>query len=253
MYLLQNTEQGPERINMIIGSNGTSTTTEQQPTLDVAIIISILTTFTKYDHQSKSSSQQQQQCCDDEVMLSRCQYFFDYLGVGGSGSDTMTMSSELIEACCYEAIEVLATSMQHYSNKNNESSSDNGTIERGVVVLDWLVGLLCDEKLIASSDSSVVLLDDVTPQDVKEGDTLWYITDGTVNDSPRVKATIMKIHTDDFPNLYFTIEAYGDGTNNDDNDKSSGVIVRQTVAQRLKTRQFPAGVESASSSSLLPS
>ena len=89
---------------MILGSSSTSA--------DVGIIIPILTTFIKYDHHSKSSLQQQHQWRDDEVMLSRCRHFFDSLGVNGSGSDMIMTSSELIEACCYEAIEVLASSME---------------------------------------------------------------------------------------------------------------------------------------------
>ena len=187
-------------------------------------------------------------------MLSRCQHFFDSLGVNGSGSDIIMTSSELIEACCHEAIEVLATSMEEYLKKNNESSADHGTFKRGVVVLGWLVGILCDEKLEASTDTSVFVSDDVAPKDVKEGDTIWYVTDGTVNDSPRVKANIVKIHTDDLTNLYFTIELpnYGNRTNNDnsdDNDESSEVIVRQTVAQRLKNQQFQVEIEAVSSSS----
>jgi len=59
----------------------------------------------------------------------------------------------------------------------------------------------------------------VLARDIKEGDIYWY---DKLKQCERVKATVVGIHEDDFPNLYFTIKEAG----------SSGEI--QTDANRLK-------------------
>jgi hypothetical protein len=46
----------------------------------------------------------------------------------------------------------------------------------------------------------------VISADVREGDYLWYEKGELCNS---VKATVLKIHRDDFPNLYFTIKEEG--------------------------------------------
>ena len=154
----------------------------------------------------------------------------------------------MLEKCCYEATEVLVEAM----GKENGGKSV-GSVERGVVVLGYLIGLLCEERgvVVSSSETSKEKTeeeeeekDDVDPKEVKEGDTLWYVTNPTdPPSSTRTKATVEKIHRDDFPNLYFTVRLSNDDSNRDGAEDGAPPspkeepVVKQTVAERLK--RFP--------------
>ncbi len=110
-------------------------------------------------------------------------------------------------------------------------------VESGIVVLDWFLGLILS-KFIPASDNSSISNDDIKQTDVKEGDGLWYVLDGTKSDSKRIKVTVVKVHTDDFPNLYFTIQYLNEVGEN---------ISKQTIADRLKNQEHSPLVEMTSS------
>ena len=61
------------------------------------------------------------------------------------------MGERVLEKCCYEATEVLVEAM----GKENGGKSV-GSVERGVVVLGYLIGLLCEERgvVVSSSETS---------------------------------------------------------------------------------------------------
>ncbi len=102
-------------------------------------------------------------------------------------------------------------------------------LENGVAILDWFLGLILS-KFIPVSDDSSGSSDDIKQTGVKEGDEVWYVLDGTKNDSRRIKVTVVKVHTDDFPNLYFTIQYLNETGEN---------ITKQTIARRLKKQEHP--------------
>ena len=124
------------------------------------------------------------------------------------------LSNTNIETLIYKLIDMLVMVQK-------EDSTSTLFINRAIVVLDWLVGMIMPKFIPAPN---VIITDDSIDQsEIKEGDKLWYITDGNNANSERVKAKIMKVHTDDLPNLYFTIAFSG--------DESS---TKQTIATRLK-------------------
>jgi len=95
---------------------------------------------------------------------------------------------------------------------NSDFASKKKLMMRGLTSLSYLVSILF--PFAYESHSS-----DVNPIDVKEGDTVWYERG---EHGKRVNATVVKVHTDDFPKLYFTIKE--DGAEGE----------RQTVASRLR-------------------
>ena len=118
-----------------------------------------------------------------------------------------------LEACLNKVIGIL-------SDEVKNESIDLSFANRGIVVLAFLVGHLFSKltpKLLEEVD------DDVDQSEVKEGDEFWYVSDGQNENSDRLRCTVMKIHTDDFPNLYFTVSI---------GDKS-----KQTIAARLKKQE----------------
>lgn len=119
-----------------------------------------------------------------------------------------------LEACLNKVVEILSGEVQN-------DSIDVAFTNRGIVVLDFLVGHLFS-KLTPKPLEEVD--DNVDQSEVKEGDEFWYVSDGQNENSDRLRCTIMKIHTDDFPNLYFTVSI---------GDKS-----KQTIAARLKKHAF---------------
>ena len=124
------------------------------------------------------------------------------------------LSNIKIELCIYKLIDMLVMVQK-------EDSTSTSFINRAIVVLDWLVSMIMPKFCPAPQ---VIFTDDSIDQcEIKEGDELWYITDGNNANSERVKAKITKVHTDDLPNLYFTIACSG--------GESS---TKQTIATRLK-------------------
>eukprot|EP00804_Cyclotella_cryptica_P003277 CCRYP_010525-RA/>CCRYP_010525-RA protein AED:0.01 eAED:0.01 QI:921/1/1/1/1/1/3/599/1584 len=112
--------------------------------------------------------------------------------------------TEYVQNCVVQCVDLLACHMK--ADKENDC-------DQILTALSYLVSLLFPSKW--SSDSGCK--DSIVAKDVKEGDTVWY----EKAEGVRVKATIVKVHTDDFPNLYFTI-------------KEENSPERQTVANRLR-------------------
>jgi hypothetical protein len=113
----------------------------------------------------------------------------------------------------------------------NEINSDNSEIslailEKGIVLLDWIVGKILP-KYTPSASVKVASNDDIDMNDIKEGDELFYIMDANTS-SDRVKVTVLKVHADDFPNLYFSIKLH------DASENEGGDTIKQTIASRLK-------------------
>jgi hypothetical protein len=142
--------------------------------------------------------------CIGHSQLSRCGYMSSLLGGIEKSSDADTKSF-ISDSICE-----LSSLMKDQSHEEEMHIT--------VGVLDWFIGLILDKHV--PSPVLDLSTDEVNPNEVKEGDTFWYIIDGTKQESERVKATIVKIHADDFPNLYFTIQV-GDST-------------RQTISSRLR-------------------
>jgi len=145
----------------------------------------------------------------DQSQIFRCSFVSRLLG------DLSTIPQEKVEGLVFSAIEILSSSLKTSSSQNE--------VHLGIFILDWFVSLLL-HKINISSLSESSLSDEVQQNDVKAGDELWYVTDNRKIDSERVKATIVKIHEDDYPNLYFTVEI--------------GDKVKQTVSSRLKRNQY---------------
>ena len=106
----------------------------------------------------------------------------------------------------------------------NENGKSREIINRAVVVLDVLADKAFSRRSI-SSEGTCAEDDEVDQDNIREGEKLYYVAKGE-NGSiiTRVQCRVTKIHTDDYPNLYFTIRIEGEG----------GVVSeRQTVANRL--------------------
>jgi hypothetical protein len=112
--------------------------------------------------------------------------------------------AEFAQDCVVQCVDLLACYM-----KAGEEIASYQTL----IALCYLVSLRFPSKLSTVSGSD----DSIFAEDVKEGDSVWY----EKGEGVRVKATIVKVHTDDFPNLYFTI-------------KEENLPERQTVATRLR-------------------
>lgn len=148
---------------------------------------------------------------------------FGYFDLDNNESNDETEhenDSFFLEDCCIKLIRYLS------------SSSVNNVSFGSLYVLDTLLKMLFgsvkakritpvkpDEKLELSlnQDKTVIeSLTNITPNDVNVSDVYWYkqkyISSEVENQDDEekhrfVKAEIVKIHTDDFPNLYFTIKA----------------------------------------------
>ncbi len=122
------------------------------------------------------------------------------------------LSVTLLEDSCVHTIDLLFAMMK------GEIPGDDLQIGRALTSLSFLMTILFpSECQIRGSNSDADV--DVIASKVKEGDSMWYER-GELRE--RVKATVVKIHTDDFPHLYFTIKEEGSKKE------------RQTVAHRLK-------------------
>ncbi|KAL7486519.1 hypothetical protein ACHAW6_012114 [Cyclotella cf. meneghiniana] len=115
-----------------------------------------------------------------------------------------TALTEFVQNCVVQCVDLLASYM-----KADERVACNQTL----TALSCLVSILFPSKLSIVSGGD----DSIFAEDVKEGDSVWY----EKAEGVRVKATIVKVHTDDFPNLYFTI-------------KEENSQERQTVPNRLR-------------------
>jgi len=165
-----------------------------------------------------------------ERRVSRIRQFWELLG----GKDGL--SPEFIEACCREVVHHLSSIVQviYDENKSEEHFSH---LTRGISVLDFLAGILFGKfertRHEVDSGEEKALADDVNASNIVEGDILWYVKDATSKDEKRMKVKVVKVHRDDFPNLYFTIREEGGAIAGDTASE------RQTVANRLKAQQFP--------------
>lgn len=128
----------------------------------------------------------------------------------------------LIEQSCLDGIDLLSTFMNDQARKKTKS------MIKAITSLSFLVSTLFQTP--SHYEIQPTEKDEIDPSDVKEGDSLWYELG-----SQRIKATVMKIHTDDFPNLYFTIR--------EENSNRE----RQTIASRFKRHPKSFNEQSTSS------
>jgi len=142
--------------------------------------------------------------------------------------------SELVpflDSWCRETISLLSVAMRTLYEKVDVEATDPNivTVRCGVHVLFLLIDMMFGVYTTGLDDNLVE--ESVDARNVKEGDSFYYSksSNGSEVELPRVHVKVMKVHKDDFPNLYFTIRP---------TDESQG-SERQTVASRLKTRQFP--------------
>ena len=151
----------------------------------------------------------------DGVKTKRCENLLAALGEG--------FKKDIIETYMFALVDLLSREI------GKETASELYT-RRAVVVLDWFVGLLVP-KCVPFEESSTAD-DDIDQSEIKEGDELWYIPDATNANSERVRVTVVKVHTDDLPNLYFSIKQRLD---------SEDIKTKQTVGSRLKKLQYSKG------------
>jgi len=137
----------------------------------------------------------------------RNQQFVDIVG---------NVSESVLEGCCAYGIDLLS------SLANKKVSNDDDTLNRTLTALTFLMSLLLCP--LRGTEGTHEIEDDVNPTSVKEGDSLWY---EKAEGEKRVKATVVKVHFDDFPDLYFTIRV----------DESNAE--KQTVAKKLKRSPNP--------------
>jgi hypothetical protein len=97
----------------------------------------------------------------------------------------------------------------------DDSSLDN--TRRSVAVMSQLLDFKFQR--VAPAEAT-----DLDPNDISEGDRLWYIVDPT-NPNVREEATVVKLHDDKQAGLYFTIRCHGRSQE------------RQTVIERLRREQ----------------
>uniref|UniRef100_A0A7S3Q3Y5 E3 ubiquitin-protein ligase listerin n=1 Tax=Chaetoceros debilis TaxID=122233 RepID=A0A7S3Q3Y5_9STRA len=121
-------------------------------------------------------------------------------------------------------ISCLMPMVDFVSGRLESAEGSDDAVRCAVVVYDWLVGLILP-KFIPNDVSQ--RSDDLEQTNISEGDIIWYVADTTRKNAPRVKATVKKVHRDDFPNLYFTIQF----------EESAKLTLKQTIASRLKKRQ----------------
>jgi hypothetical protein len=124
--------------------------------------------------------------------------------------DALGGAAELVDvaqSCPLLCVDLLATYMR-------QPDKDKELCQRTLTALSYLVAVLFPTKFQERSDKD----DSVLAENIQEGDSLWYEkAEGT-----RVKAAILKVHTEDFPHLYFTIK------------EENAQEERQTVSSRLK-------------------
>ena len=127
-----------------------------------------------------------------------------------------------LEGCVAESVDRLSSLL----GEDGAGGADGGiAVLRCLTSLSHLVSLLFPEPWVGPGGRGAGgAEDDVAAGDVKEGDVYWY---DRGQDGPRTEAAVVRVHTDDFPNLYFTIREVG----------SDGE--RQTVASRLKRHSEP--------------
>mmetsp|Transcript_5259 Transcript_5259/g.10027 ORF Transcript_5259/g.10027 Transcript_5259/m.10027 type:complete len:1897 (-) Transcript_5259:139-5829(-) len=138
---------------------------------------------------------------------------------------------ESAETFIFELIDFLSLSL-------NVQIVRKSVVTRACIVLDWLVGITLP-KFIPTLDLTI-LEDDLNQIDIKEGDELWYLTNGENLNSERKRVRVLKVHTDDFPNLYFSVELLSNDSQAD---------IKQTIASRLKRNQRKA-IQSDSASEI---
>ena len=123
------------------------------------------------------------------------------------GGPTKLNNNGYARAMTTKCVDLLASHMK-------EPKENDSVHCRTLTTLSYLLSIFFPTKLSKENAED----DCILAEDVKEGDALWYEkVDGT-----RIKSTILKVHTDDFPNLYFTIR--------EENSSEE----RQTIANRLK-------------------
>lgn len=96
----------------------------------------------------------------------------------------------------------------------NDPATNATNCRQTLTALSYLVSLQFSTKWSEKRISE----DCILAEDINEGDSLFY----EKADGMRVKSRVVKVHTDDFPNLYFTIK------------EENALEERQTVSNRLK-------------------
>jgi len=121
---------------------------------------------------------------------------------------------------CKQTIAFIAREMEQVGGDGKTREA----MTRSVVVLDVLADKAFGRRTLL--ENACTADDEVSQENVKEGDTLYYVAKGEHSTATaRVQCQVAKVHTDDYPNLYYTIRIEEEG----------GVVSeRQTVANRLR-------------------
>ncbi len=146
----------------------------------------------------------------DHNETSRCNYVSSLIG------GVESLSEDETKSFITTAMEILSTSLREGSEKDQ--------LFCGVAILDWFISQHFDK--LNNPATLDPFNENIAPAEIGEGQELWYIVDGNDATSDRAKVTIIKVHTDDFPNLYFTIQLA---------DES----IKQTISSRLKKCPLP--------------
>jgi hypothetical protein len=141
--------------------------------------------------------------------LRHCNYCSQFLSaLGGSAIGIQTLENLFVET-----VNMLAVMLRSEGIAVNH-------IAGGVAVLSQVVDLMLQALHPPSSEGSS---DQVDRACVQAGDEVWYLL-STDNNTAWERATVSQVHSDDFPNEYYTISW------NSGNTK----VERQTVAGRLR-------------------
>ena len=196
VYVLQQFDSQSDRLELFLHSSNSSSSFAMNVLLAIsdASSCAIVDPVTRRDH--------------------RCAFALSLLG----GS---YIPKDLLQSWCREAILILSADTKMKSS----SQDDYVRATRGISVLSEILFAMFERVIV---DKRFDASDVVNASDVSEGDEVWYVTD---EDSARAKAQVVKVHSDDFPRLYFTIRI----------ERSDGVKERQTVAERLRRLPQPPG------------
>eukprot|EP00986_Skeletonema_menzelii_P010399 scaffold5067_cov161-Skeletonema_menzelii.AAC.11 len=123
------------------------------------------------------------------------------------------VAKTILERCCVYGIDLLS------SLASKEAFEDDDHLNRTLTALTFLMSLLF--RPVRGKNE---IGDDLSPTSIKEGDSIWY---EKAEGEARVKAIVVKVHLDDFPDLYYTIKV----------DESN--TEKQTVAKKLKRYPSP--------------
>jgi len=151
-----------------------------------------------------------------ESNLDRHPLMFDFYDLVES------LPRQYVLSLCKTVVDIASSTMKKGSSAGDGIDNTLSMPSRAVAVLDFLSEKLFGRRCPTEEDGGGN--DEVAANEIIEGGTFFYETNKG-SDQNLVKAKVEKIHSDDYPHLYFTISIHG---------KDGKTTERQTTAARLK-------------------